>query len=316
MPGADGKRLCKHRLHSYQMAVSEEPLLSTIQGIDDLEPRELTTVYLRCRREFRELCKRAERVSRGSGGMWVEGNRLAYASVLFMRITVMAKSVRQLLPDCKPREHWDFSSVASLARNLAEAYLWYYWLCEDEIEPDVRQGRFILLYCHDYGSRARMFSDDRVLADDDVVKADLISRFDTNPYLATFNERQRREALRGHKTPFVQDEVLDRMGVGRSEFRSVYRFYSQHTHTGPVAFIRILMEGHDRGSGVETAHEKSYMITAILFATSVLESAIAGHLTLFPEADVRAPFLTDADIVRNVEQNQRRAKGRAKRKTG
>lgn len=293
------------------MPVSDEPLLSTIQSIGDLEPRVLTTVYLRCRREFRELCKRAERVSRGSGGIWVEGNRLAYASVLFMRITVMAKSVRQLLPDCKPREHWDFSSVASLTRNLAEAYLWYYWLCEDEIDPDVRQGRFILLYCHDYGSRDRMFSEEGHPPDDDVVMADLTNRFDANPYLATFNAKQRREALKGHKTPFVQDDVLDRMGVNRAEFRSIYRFYSQHTHTGPVAFIRILMEGHDRGSGVETAHEKRYMITAILFATSVLESAIAGHLSLFPDAETLTPYLTDADIVRNVEHNQGRTKRRA-----
>lgn len=296
--------------------MTSEPLFSTIQGLSDLAPRELTAVYLRCRREFRQLCKRAERVSRGSGGIWVEGNRLAYASVLFMRITVMAKSVRQLLPDCKPREHWDFSAVASLTRNLAEVYLWYFWLCEDEIDPDVRQGRFILLYCHDYGSRNRMFFDEIPQAEEDFVLADLISRFDSNPHLATFGEKQRREALRGHKTPFLQDDVLDRMGVDRNEFRSIYRFYSQHTHTGPVAFIRILMDDHNRGSGVETEHEKRYMISAILFATSVLESSIAGHLNLFPEAETRAPFLTDADIVRNVERNQGRSRARHRNQDG
>ncbi|MEH6660820.1 MAG: DUF5677 domain-containing protein [Parasphingorhabdus sp.] len=284
--------------------------------MDELNPRELTSEYLRYRREFRNLCKRAERVSRGSGGIFVDGNRLAYGSVLFMRITVMAKSILQLLPNCKPREHWDFSSVASLTRNLAEAYLWYFWLCEDDVDSNIRQGRFILFYCHDYGSRDRMFPDLRPPLDEDVVMDDLIARFDANPFLATFDAKRRREALKGHKTPFVQDEVLDSMGVDRENFRSIYRFYSQHTHTGPVAFIRILMEDHDRGSGVETAHEKRYMITAAQFAISVLESAIAGHLTLFPEAETRKPFLTNSEIARNVERNQGRAKGRSKMRKG
>lgn len=108
----------------------------------------------------------------------------------------------------------------------------------------------------------------------------------------------------------MQDEVLDRMGVDRDDFRWNYRFQSQHTHTGPVAFIRILMEDHDRGSGVETTHEKRYMITAIISAISVLENAIAGHLTLFPDAETGSPFLTNSDIIRNVERNQGRSKGR------
>jgi len=312
--------LCRRRtlfneeIPRYHVVVSDEPLLSAILSIDELDPRDLTTLYLRCRREFRDLCKRAERVSRGSGGIFVESNRLAYAAVLFMRITVMAKSVRQLLPDCKPKEHWDFSAVASLTRNLAEAYLWYFWLCEDEVDSDVRQARFILLYCHDYGSRDRMFPDGRPPIDEDVVMADLVSRFDANPYLVTFDAKQRREARKGHKSPFVQDEVLDRMGVDRNEFRSIYRFYSQHTHTGPVAFTRIILEGHDRGSGVETAHEKRYMITAILYAISVLESAIAGHLKLFPDAETRTPHLTDAEIIRNVERNQGRTKDKARKR--
>lgn len=298
----------------YHGAMSDEPLLSAILTIDELDARDLTTLYLRCRRDFRDLCKRAERVSRGSGGIFVESNRLAYGAILFMRITVMAKSVMQLLPDCKPKEHWDFSAVASLTRNLAEAYLWYFWLCEDEVDPDVRQGRFILLYCHDYGSRDRMFPDERPPIDEDVVMADLVSRFDTNPYLATFDTKQRREALKGYKAPFIQDEILDRMGVDRTEFRFIYRLYSQHTHTGPVSFIRILLEGHYRGSGVETVHEKKYMITAILYATSVLGSAIAGHLTLFPDAETRTPHLSGAEVIRNVERNQGRTKDRARKR--
>jgi hypothetical protein len=245
-------------------------------------------------------------VSRGSGRILVDGNQLVFASILFTRICVSAKSIECLLPDCRPKEHWDFSAVASLTRNLAEAYLWYFWLCEDEVFPDVRAGRFILLYCHDNGSRGRLLPESSPPQAKEVVTADLEARFDANPYLRTYSERARREALKGHKTPFVQDDVVERMGVNKEDFRFFYRFFSQHTHTGPISFFRVME--HGRGTGVETTLEKSYMIMAIMFACSVLQAAIEGHLKLFPDAETRTPSLTDSEVVRNVERAQGRSK--------
>lgn len=276
------------------------------KSLYSLSPMELTREYLKKRREFRDAVRRATRVSRGSGGIFVETNRLAYASILFTRITVMSKTISALLPDCKPREHWDFSSVVSLARNLVEAYIWYYWLCEDDIDETVRQGRFILTYCHDHGSRVRMFHGLVPPPGDHVVMDDLVSKFDGNSYLRGFSEKARKDALRGHKTPFVQGEIIERMGTDKSAFRFLYRFLSQHTHTGPIAFMRMLE--HDRGTGVETAHEKRYMILAAQFSFEILNRAIDGHLKLFPNAEERKPYLTDTDIIRNVERNQGRVK--------
>ena len=105
---------------------------------------EITALYVTVKAEFRAIVKRAERVSMGSAGIPSSGNRMFWASVLFTRLVVISKSIEKLLPNPKPREHWDFSSVASLARNLSEAYIKYFWLCEDEILDEVRDGRFIL----------------------------------------------------------------------------------------------------------------------------------------------------------------------------
>lgn len=265
---------------------------------------EMTSLYVAHKRAYRETARRAVRVSRGSGGVLSTGNRMFWASVLFTRLTVMAKSVLELLPDPKPREHWDFSSVASLVRNLNEAYLVYFWLCQDEVLDEVRAGRFILLYLHDYGSRKRLYPEQ--FEETDPVYLDLERQFDANPYLRTYTEAQRRVALRGEKTPFVQDEVLKRMGYDLPSFRNMYRFFSQHTHTGPMSFYR--MVDHDRGTGVETRHEKRYMIMAIVFAIEILNRAIEGHLSIFPDAETREPYLTDRQVERNVERNQGRAK--------
>lgn len=67
--------------------------------------------------------------------------------------------------------------------------------------------------------------------------------------LAAFDEKQRCVVLKGERTPFIQDDVLAEMGVDAAEFRLLYRLLSQHMHSGPLAFYR--MVEHDRGTGVE-----------------------------------------------------------------
>lgn len=287
------------------------PELSEADGSEEkaVSNPEMTKLYIALKREFRGAVERATRVSRGSGGVRSTGARMFWASVLFTRLTVLAKSILMLLPNPKPREHWDFSSVASLVRNLSEAYIVYFWLCEDDVIDEVRSGRFILLYLHDYGSRKRMYPD--LFEEGHWVFNDLVRQFDENPYLKGFTEIQRRVALKGEKTPFVQDEVLGRMGIDLADFRHTYRFFSQHTHTGPMSFYR--MVDHDRGTGVETRQEKRYMMVAISFAIDVLNRATTGHLLIFPDAETRRPHLTDRQIKLNVERNQGREKNSRRR---
>lgn len=289
------------------LASFSQELLQKLGGdSNEISNPEITKLYLSSRWRFRESIRRAKRVSRGSAGIPSTGNRMFWASVLFTRLAVSALSVDKMLPDPRPKEHWDFSAVASLVRNLVECYFVYYWLCEEDVAQDVRDARFILLYLHDFGSRRRLFQghdvEDETVAEN--VKQDLLQRFYANPILASLPERRQRELIRGEKTPFIQDELLDSMGVSKHEFRWLYRFLSQHTHTGPVAFYR--MTDHDRGAGVETRTEKVYMIMAIELARGTLEAAIEGHVTIFPDCERRQPYISDADVVRNVERAQGR----------
>lgn len=277
----------------------------------DLSATSLTTLYLKARAELRKLIKRAERISRGSGGIPSTGNTMFWSSILFMRLSVTAKSIDRLLPDPKPREHWDFGAVASLVRVLLEASIVYNWLCGDGVDDDERKARFILLYLHDYGSRRRLFPED--FSENDPVYVDLVRQFDENSFLKCYDEKQRRVALKGEKTPFIQDDVLKQMESDPHQFRLLYRFLSQHTHTGPIAFYRIME--HDRGTGVETKHEKRYMLFAINAAWECLSQAIDEHLIIFPDAETRAPHLTPQQIEENVEVAQGRRKSRTKRTT-
>jgi hypothetical protein len=276
-------------------------------AFDELSNPELTSFYLRLRSEYRQLIKRLERMSRGAGGILSTGNRMFWGSVLFTRISVTAKSIDKLLPDPRPREVWDFSAAASLVRNLLEAELVYQWLCADGPDDVTREARFILLYLHDRGSRYRLFPPDDENADAEVLQ-DLVRRFDANPVLAAYDERRRKVALKGEKTPFIQDDVLAEMNVHSADFRRLYRFLSQHTHTGPIAFYR--QAEQDRGAGVETRMEKIYLIIAIAAAYDALGRVMNVHLQIFPDAETRKPWLTPQQIVQNVEEAQGRAKRR------
>lgn len=270
----------------------------------------LTSLYLKCRREYRDIINRAERISRGSAGIPSTGDRMFWGSVLFTRIVVTAKSVNALLPDPAPGSHWDFSAAASIARNLAEACLVFHWLCGENVPEDQREGRFILFHLHDHGSRRRLFPDG---PEDPAVYEDLVAQFDKNPYLRTFDEKQRKVALKGEKTPFIQDNVLAEIGEDPDEFRLNYRLFSQHTHTGPISFYR--MVDHDRGTGVETRTEKRYLTIVIGASAKLLLRAIISQLAIFPDAETRAPQLTRQQIISNVERAQGRYRGRHKTST-
>jgi len=286
--------------------MTQIPNFTEILEFEKLPLPRLTDKYLEYRRSFRELLRRADIISRGSGGIISPDNKTYYASLLFTRMYVTAKSVSQLLPDCRPREHWDFSAVASLVRTMYELYLWYFWLCIDDVDADERQARFVLLYCYDNGSRIRLNVDATHPPEPNEVMNDLRKRFDENPFLRQYNETNREKALKGQKMPFIQDEVIERIGLKRDDFRYAYRFLSEHLHGGPVAYFR--MQQHNRGTGIETQHEKIYMVFAIANAIAILMDSIEWHLSIFPDAETRMPHLTSGQIWRNVEIGQGRKK--------
>lgn len=108
-------------------------------------------------------------------------------------------------------------------------------LCDDNMDLHMRRGvtemtreaRFILFHLHDRGSRQRLFP--TVSAPPDVLE-DLIRRFDANPVLVQSDEKQRRVALWGDRTPFIPDDELAEIGVNLNEFRTLYRlFFTLHS---------------------------------------------------------------------------------------
>lgn len=241
--------------------------------------------YKEARADYFELVRRAKAISIGSAGLPSDGNRMFWASVLFTRLVVTGISIQRLLPTDDPGDHWDYSAVASITRNLAECHFVLFYLCFDVVDKQEEDARFLIMHLHDNRSRHRMLtelgdSDEQAFQD---VKQQLTDRISQNQYFQSLPEKRQRELVRGDKTPFVQDELLDKMEVEKSHFRGLYRLFSAHTHTGPVSYYR----NADAGSGVGVMNDKEavYLTIALRFATDVLQRSIEGMLKIFPYAE-------------------------------
>jgi len=267
-------------------------------------PAKLTEVqvkdkYRRARREFAADILRAQHVSRGAGGIRCETSQHYWASVLFTRMVVTAKTIQVLTPDLQPTAHWDFSAVASITRNLAECYLFFYFLCADDIPQVEKDARGILLYLHDNASRRKLFGESGKPDDDaeTVAKAavhdDLVRKFNANSYLSSLPERRQKELIRGEKTPFVQDDVIERTTIEKTNFRFLYRLFSQHTHTGPVAFYR--MAEHGRGHGFQNHQDTLFMTFALDLASDLMRRATSDVLDFFPNAETLGTGMETSD---------------------
>ena len=210
------------------------------------------------------------------------------------------RSIQTLTPELQPKVHWDFSAVASLTRNLADCYLFFYFLCVDSVPAVEKDARIILLNLHDEASRRKLFGelgeeneeDAKTVAARAAVHGDLVSKFGANAYLSSLPEKRQKELIRGEKTPFVQDDVIERIGMDRKHFRFLYRFFSNHTHTGPVAFYR--MSTHGRGHGFENPRDVFNMSLALDFACDMMRRASGDILNLFPNAETRGTCIEGA----------------------
>src|SRR5947209_6515621 len=163
--------------------------------------------YRQARRQFAADVLRAQRVSRGSAGIRSETAQHYWASVLFTRMVVTAISIQTLTPELRPNVHWDFSAVASISRNLAECYLFFYFLCADNVPRVEKDARIILLNLHDRASRRKLFrefgepDDAETAAAKADVHNDLVRKFMANAYFAGLPEKRQKELIRGEKTP-------------------------------------------------------------------------------------------------------------------
>ncbi len=205
------------------------------------------------------------------------GQRRFWGSVLFTRLCTTSISILWLCPRSKVNvggKHWDFGSIASLARNLFECALQLSYLAIEPVNDDEWFARLKVMQLHDCMERSRMFraldANDPQLPSFEGQAKELKGLLQNNAYFSQLPEALRKTLLKGERASILtQDEILQRMGQFDPKTRGFYRFLSSHAHSFPLAFYR--MAEHNRGRGEENDVEKGYIASTLEFCTDLLK---------------------------------------------
>lgn len=200
-----------------------------------------------------------------------------YASVLFTTLCSRGASFGILAPGTifskKTFDHWDYASLAVLARSILEIRISFFYLCVQEctaVEWDYRWNLFCL---HDCTSRVHMFEEmDPTSKDLSGFKTqvdELRDRLKKNDvFLALSDSEQRRLQHGNYAYPVPLETIAEQAGIPLADFRLLYKFLSSHVHGLPMSFYRMGDDG--RGRGVYCDVEDNYSALCVSFVLNIL----------------------------------------------
>lgn len=229
-------------------------------------------------------------VSRGFSGIQSPTAKHFYASVLFTAMITRAVSLAHLVPFSpwaeKKIEHWDYSSATGIARTVLELRIAFYYLCVDACSEEEWYCRWNIFNLHDCMSRVRLFQalhdgEEQVAAL--LVTADEIKeRLRENAYFQGLSEGQQRKFLNGQTAYLLSlEEIAEKAGVLKSNFRWMYVLFSSHVHALPMSFYRIGMGKEERGRGLPSPTEEMYTGLCISLVCSLMVATRDEMNTLF-----------------------------------
>lgn len=214
-----------------------------------------------------------------------------YASLIFTKMCTSSISIKKLSPAPEligSNVHWDFGSLASLTRNVIECYLVFFYLCIEKCSSEEWDARWQLMNLHDHMSRLKMFQSMGEEIESDVraneIKLEIETALKENSWFQKLSNKQQFHFLKGNSAFFnSKDEIVEASGGNVSEFRSIYRFLSNNTHSFPMGFYR--MEDGDRGCGVESEIEVQYSGMCLQLAGQYLNKSCAQYSKLFQDLE-------------------------------
>lgn len=241
-------------------------------------------------------------VSDGQGGIWIS-NRHTEATKVFTRITVTGITFLRLLPGStltfgRERTIWDWPSVASLCRNIVDAYLMFFYIGLDG-SADVEWGfRHRYLVYHHNLEKYKLYTEWH--AGPDVLDAFVVDlatareALKADEVFATLLPWHQRRVLKGEQPMHLtRKQLLDRIPFATDELTPFQRLLSNQVHAAPFSFQKY---SNERGRGQENEAERGYMTLAMTLARKYLAAAICGMAQLFPDhiGTGRAEFVATA----------------------
>ncbi|MDR6624507.1 DUF5677 domain-containing protein [Caulobacter segnis] len=204
--------------------------------------------------------------------------RQYWSSILAAKLTLGAMTLDKIIPKIASpasKDLWDLGSVATLVRVLAENYILLHWLCVETEDQDLWLFRFKALSIMDNRSRYRLTQEVEGQPEpEEFVSAQksMAEHIAVTRNFQALTASQQKEILKGLKTPFIHDDVVERLEIDRDDFRKFYRYLSAFVHTGTVSWIRV--EDQGRCNGEFNTYEAGAMQACMEFAGRLIDRAV------------------------------------------
>lgn len=203
-----------------------------------------------------------------------------YASVLFTTLCSRGASFGILAPGTtfatRAFDHWDYASLAVLARSILEVRIAFFYLCVQECTSVEWDCRWNLFNLHDCSSRIHLFEEmDRPanLAGFMAQADELRDRLKKNEFFLSLSESEQKRLLHGkHAYSVPLETIAQQAGVALKEFRLLYKFLSSHVHGLPMSFYR-MGQPDGRGRGVYCETEDNYSSLCVSYVVSLLAAS-------------------------------------------
>lgn len=232
-------------------------------------------------------------VSRSYGGISSPSAKHYYASVLFTALVTKGVTLAQLMPFSpwvtKKIEHWDYASATGIVRTMLELRIAFYYLCSDECAESEWECRWNIFNLHDCVSRMRLFAELNNSEELTMLSQsadELRDRLRSNAFFNALPDKKKKSALHGQSAYLSPlEEIAERAGVEKTQFRWLYVLLSSHVHALPMSFYRI---GEDRGRGLPTPVEEGYTTMCLSLASTFLVKTRDEVHRLFGDFKARA----------------------------
>lgn len=186
----------------------------------------------------------------------------------------------------------DQSSIASLARGVAESACMVAYIIDPSLTPAEWELRKEVLWFHDATTRYKMFKnwDDEEQAEGfRQARAEILVRIEAaDEFKALPQERQTRIRSGSEMYVYGLRATVRLLGWQVKEFDGMYAYLSSHAHSAPVSFLRFAEQGVDFQK--PTKAQRTTAAFAMEFACSMLNITTEKIATLF---EVEVPGSAD-----------------------
>lgn len=238
-------------------------------------------------RTYGQLLRAAITVSQAAGGIKTE-TRYIRATQIFTRMLVIAYTFFRLLPGNSitrdKKEHWDWPSVAALARNFLESYLHFFYVGVDDVSKDEVDFRLKAMWFHLNYEKYRLYKSGSTKIDLAEFEKNLPiekKQIQKHPFFQQLNKEQQRRVLSGNSATYLtKSQLMARLPFRSEELSWMYRHYSSEVHSTAFAFNS---QSNERGRGDENPAERGYMISASWLVRKYLSAAVMSMGKIFPK---------------------------------